>query len=82
MEDLIVKDVLVRSVPISALDKIKARAKRKNTSFQSEMIIIINEAANRAEPLSELELVRKFRASLTKVNKSDSVELLREDRNR
>lgn len=75
-------DVLVRDVDVFVLDKIKLRAKRQNRSLQSEMKIIMRIAAERPEPMSELELLRKFRASLTKVNKSDSTELLREDRDR
>ena len=82
MPDVLVRDVLVRNLQISTLDKIKARAKRHNRSLQTEMTIIINNAANQAEPLSELELIRKIRDSNTKVNKTDSADLLREDRNR
>jgi plasmid stability protein len=75
-------DVLVRDVDVSVLDKIKLRAKRQNRSLQSEMKIIFSEAAEKREPLLELELIRKIRASNTKVNKTDSVDLLREDRER
>jgi plasmid stability protein len=75
-------DVLVRDVDVSVLDKIKLRAKRQNRSLQSEMKIIFREAAEKREPLLELELIRKIRASNTKVNKTDSADLLREDRER
>lgn len=75
-------DVLVRNVDNVVLDKIKLRAKRQNRSLQSEMKNIMRIASERPEPMSELELLRKFRASLTKVQKSDSTELLREDRDR
>ena len=44
MPDVLVRDVLVRGVPIATLDKIKARAKRQNRSLQSEMAIIIKRA--------------------------------------
>ena len=74
-------DVLVRDIEVAVLDRLKLRAKRQNHSLQSEMKMIFNEAAERREPLSELELLRKFRASL-KPQKTDSVDLLREDRNR
>jgi len=74
-------DVLVRNIEVAVLDRLKIRAKRQNHSLQSEMKMIFNEAAERREPLSELELLRKFRASL-KPQKTDSVDLLREDRNR
>ncbi len=80
--DEIMPDVLVRNVDNVVLDKIKLRAKRQNRSLQSEMKNIMRIASERPEPMSELELLRKFRASLTKVQKSDSTELLREDRDR
>lgn len=75
-------NVLVRDVEVSVLDRLKLRAKRQNRSLQAEMKIIFREASERLEPMSELELLRKFRSSLTKVNKSDSADLLREDRDR
>ncbi|MEQ1604551.1 MAG: hypothetical protein ABL999_06755 [Pyrinomonadaceae bacterium] len=75
-------DVLVRDVDVIDLNKIKLRAKKQNRSLQAEMKIILHTAASRPEPMSELELIRKIRASNTKVNKTDSVDLLREDRNR
>lgn len=75
-------NVLVRDVEVSVLDRLKLRAKRQNRSLQTEMKIILNKAAEQREPLSELELIRKLRASNTKVNKTDSADLLREDRDR
>ncbi len=77
-----VKDILVRNVEVSTIDKLKARAKWRGRSLQAEMLDILNETAARPEPLSELEVIRKIRASNTKVNKTNSVDLLREDRNR
>jgi plasmid stability protein len=74
-------NVLVRDVDVSVLDRLKLRAKRQNRSLQAEMKIILQDAARR-EPLSELELIRKFRALNTKVNRTDSADLLREDRDR
>lgn len=75
-------NILVRDVEVSVLDRLKLRAKRQNRSLQTEMKIILNKAAEQREPLSELELIRKIRASNTKVNKTDSADLLREDRDR
>lgn len=46
------------------------------------MKFILEKAASRPEPMSELELIRKIRASTTMVNKTDSSDLLREDRDR
>ncbi len=75
-------NVLVRDVEVSVLDRLKLRAKRQKRSLQAEMKTIFEDAAARPEPLSELELIRKIRASNTKVNKTDSADLLREDRDR
>ncbi|MEO6050492.1 MAG: hypothetical protein ABIP78_04080 [Pyrinomonadaceae bacterium] len=82
MPDVLVRDVLIRNVPIAALDKIKARARRQNRSLQSEMAIIIRKAADQAEPMSDLEIARKIKASILNRDQDDSVELLREDRAR
>ena len=75
-------NILVREVEVAVLERLKLRAKRQNRSLQSEMKRIIYDAAEKREPLSEIELLRSFRSSLTKVNKSDSADLLREDRDR
>ena len=76
-------NVLVRDVDTSILEKLKIRAARNKRSLQSEVQIILKDAATKAEPLSELETARRIRASLTAKNQSsDSAELLREDRAR
>lgn len=74
--------VLVRDVETMVLEKLKSRAAKSGHSLQSEMQIILINAVNRAEPLSELETARKIRESLRIKNQSDSAELLREDRQR
>lgn len=75
-------NVLVRDVETSILDKLKIRAAGNGRSLQSEVQIILKDAAAKAEPLSELETARKIRESLRVKNQSDSGELLREDRAR
>lgn len=75
-------NVLVRDVEITVLEKLKSRAARMGRSLQSEVKIILQDAAGVTKPLSELETARKIRASLTVKNQSDSVDLLREDRAR
>jgi len=75
-------DVLIRDVDVAVLDRLKSRAKSQNRSLQSELSNILRDSANRREPMSELELIRSIRASITKKQQTDSVELLREDRNR
>ncbi len=73
-------NVLVRDVEPSVLEKLKDRAAKSGRSLQSEVQIILKDAAAKAEPLSELETARKIRDSLKVKKKSDSAELLREDR--
>jgi len=75
-------NVLVRDVEITVLEKLKSRAASKGRSLQSEVKIILKDAAGMNKPLSELETARKIRASLTVKNQSDSSDLLREDRAR
>ncbi len=75
-------NVLVRDVETSILEKLKIRAAGNGRSLQSEVQIILKDAAAKAEPLSELETARKIRESLLVKNQSDSGELLREDRAR
>lgn len=74
-------DVLVRDVDVAVLDRIKAKAKRSNRSLQAQLKNIIRDAAEQPDALSEIELLRKFRASL-QPQKTSAVELLREDRSR
>lgn len=75
-------NVLVRDVEVSILEKLKIRAAGNGRSLQSEVQIILKDAAAKAEPLSELETARKIRESLRVKDQSDSGELLREDRER
>ena len=74
--------VLIRDVETTVLERLKSRAAKSGRSLQSEIQIILINAVNRAEPLSELETARKIRESLRIKNQSDSAELLREDRQR
>ncbi len=76
-------NVLVRDVDEKVLEKLKTKAARNGRSLQREVQIILTDAAASREPLSDLETVRKIRAALkSKRQKSDSVELLREERAR
>lgn len=75
-------NVLVRDVETTVLEKLKNRAARSGRSLQSEVQIILTNAARKTEPLSELETARKIRESLRVKNQSDSAALLREDRQR
>ncbi len=75
-------NVLVRDVETAVLEKLKTRAARKGRSLQSEVQIILIDAAFQPEPQSELEIVRQIRRSLKNQDHTDSAELIREDRNR
>ena len=73
-------NVLVRDIEASVIERLKLRVKKQNRSLQSEMKLILSDAADRPEPLSELEVVQKNKASLRSLPRTDSIELLREDR--
>ena len=75
-------NVLVRDVAPEVLEKIKNRAAKNGRSLQTEVQIILKDAAAKPEPLSDLETARKIRSMLNVKNQSDSAELLREDRQR
>ncbi len=75
-------NVLVRDVEPEILEKIKKRAAKNGRSLQTEVQIILKDAAAKPEPLSDLETARKIRSMLNVKNQSDSAELLREDRQR
>ncbi|MBA3631848.1 MAG: Arc family DNA-binding protein [Acidobacteria bacterium] len=75
-------NVLVRDVEPEVLEKIKKRAAKNGRSLQTEVQIILKDAAAKPEPLSDLETARKIRSMLNVKNQSDSAELLREDRQR
>ncbi len=75
-------NVLVRDVETAILEKLKIRAAGNGRSLQSEVQLILKNAAAKAEPLSELETAREIRGSLRVKKQSDSGELLREDRQR
>lgn len=77
-----VKDILIRKIEVSVVEKLKAKAKKQNRSLQAEMKIALQNAASRLEPMSEQELIRKIRESNTKTNRTNSADLLREDRDR
>ena len=82
MPDVAFKDVLVRKVDVAVLDKIKERAKRQKRSLQAEMTIIFRDAAEKSLAVDRLENLRQIRASIKNREQTDSVILLREDRDR
>ena len=75
-------DLLIRDVDEKVFEKLKARAERKGRSLQSEIGVILKDAAESSDTLNEAELARKIKDSLRERSHSDSAELLREDRAR
>ena len=73
-------NVLVRDVDAFVLERLKLKAKRQNRSLQAELSLLLRRASEHDERISRLELVRKIRISIKNVQKTDSVELLREGR--
>ena len=74
-------NVLVRDLEVSVLEKLKKRAAENGRSLQTEVHLIISRFVE-SEPLSDIKTAEKIRNSLRGKSHGDSVELLREDRNR
>lgn len=77
-------DVLVRNVPQSILDALKRRAARHRRSLQQEMRDILDTAAREAVRPDPAGVAEAIRAKLAQRGRtySDSVPLIREDRDR
>ena len=74
-------DILIRDVSQETVTQLKARAKQHNRSLQGEVKHLVEETVKTTGEAALLR-TRKIRASFGKKMFSDSVELLREDRNR
>lgn len=76
-------DILVRNVDPDILDRLKKRARANGRSLQQELHHIIWLAAG-GNVESALELGKRMRARIRKhfPNQTDSVKLIREDRDR
>ena len=77
-----VKDVLVRKVDVAILEKLKERAKRRNHSLQYEMHSILSDAVKPDNSEDRLKRARAIRESIENQDQTDSVLLIREDRDR
>ncbi|MGH9317663.1 MAG: FitA-like ribbon-helix-helix domain-containing protein [Thermoanaerobaculia bacterium] len=73
--------VLVREVETSTLDRLKKRARENGRSLQSELRQILEDAV-RYSPSEMRAAAERIRKSLMGRKHSDSVELIREDRDR
>ena len=76
--------ILVRELDKEVVEQLKRRAKEDGRSLQSEVKLIIERAAN--EPRVDMEgaqkILREFRKRFKGRKFTDSVELIREDRER
>lgn len=73
--------VLVRDVDDKVIERLKARAKQSGRSLQVELKMILEQAA-RQDMIDARRLAERIRKKLSGRVHSDSVELIREDRER
>jgi plasmid stability protein len=77
-------NVLIRDVPASVLDALKQRSERHRRSLQQELRGILEEAASSTDLQTAVEIAAAIRSRLAASGRtfSDSVDLIREDRER
>ena len=74
--------VLVRDLTASAVNTLKAQAKRNHRSLQGEVKAILEDSAARAKAMDRFRREsEKLRASFGKRKFSDSVDIIRKMRN-
>ncbi len=73
--------VLVRDLPEDVVERLKARARSHGRSLEGELRTVLEEAA-RPDRAEFRQLVDEFRADTVGRQATDSVTLLREDRDR
>ena len=73
--------ILVRNLDDDLVERLKNRAKRDGRSLESEVRIILEQAA-RVDMLAARALVDRIRAGFKGRRFSDSADLVREDRDR
>jgi plasmid stability protein len=74
--------ILVRNLDKKTVGRLKQQAKRKGRSLQSEVKTIIEEATHEADMDTVWRRIEQFRNRLKGRKFSNSVELIREDRDR
>lgn len=73
--------VVIRNIDEDAMRRLKSRAARKGVSLESELRMILTEAA-RADRSGFGKRAAAFRRNLTGLRHSDSTKLIRKDRGR
>jgi len=71
----------IKSVPDSLVEKLRKRAQKNHRSLQGELITILEESLGNRQVLSAEDAIRQLRQIGLKTQ-SDSIEMIREDRNR
>lgn len=77
-------DILIRNVPEPVLESLKRRAEERHRSLQHELLSILETASAQPTRETAAEVAAAIRARLAASGRSfgDSVELIREDRER
>ena len=76
-------DILVRNLEKETVDELKARAAAAGRSLQAEVKSVLEESAHYSAHKREwFERVDRLRESMDPSIQTDSVEMIREDRNR
>jgi hypothetical protein len=74
--------ILVRNLDAAVVEQLKKRARSKGRSLQAEAKAILEQEAERLDPQEILQRLEEFRRSFKGKRFSDSVRLIREDRER
>jgi plasmid stability protein len=77
--------VLIRDLDRETIKTLKERARKNNRSLQGELKMILEEAARMSAPLNLDEFLARARAIRERTSakiRTDSAELIREDRER
>jgi plasmid stability protein len=75
-------DILIRRLPKEVVSRLKKRAAEKGRSLQAELKEVLVEAARPDDLAKVREIARQLRLRTKGRPQTDSVELLREDRER
>ncbi|HVI23390.1 MAG TPA: Arc family DNA-binding protein [Myxococcales bacterium] len=75
-------DILIRRLPKEVVSRLKKRAAAKGRSLQAELKEVLVEAARPDDLAKVREIARQLRLRTKGRPQTDSVELLREDRER
>jgi antitoxin FitA len=69
----------IKNAPDEIVEKLRKRAKKNHRSLQGEMMLILEEAANRDDKISIDEFVRRSHA-LGLTTPDEATQMIREDR--